>query len=110
VPGPYRLRRERPRVAVLVDNGVASSGEATFIAFRQRADTRSFGVATCGLSTANSGFSMSDGALLNLTVSVMADRTKTRYGDQVAPDEIIADAAQVVARAHPVAAVRKLML
>ena len=44
VDGPYRLRRDRPQVAVLTDNGIASSGEATLIAFRERPDTRSFGV------------------------------------------------------------------
>lgn len=89
VAAPYTLKKPNPKVAVLVDNGVASSGEATFIAFRKRANTRSFGVATCGLSTANRGFVLSDGALLNLTVSVMADRAKTKYGDQVQPDETI---------------------
>jgi carboxyl-terminal processing protease len=87
VAAPYTLKRPRPKVAVLVDNGVASSGEATYIAFRQRPNTRSFGTATCGLSTANVDFSLSDGALLNLTVSVMADRTGTPYGDSIAPDE-----------------------
>jgi hypothetical protein len=29
----------------------------------------------------------------------MADRARTRYGDQVVPDEVIADQAQVIARA-----------
>jgi carboxyl-terminal processing protease len=99
VDAPYRLRRERPRVAVLTDNGIASSGEATVIAFRGRPDTRSFGDATCGLSTANAGFTMSDGATLNLTVSVMADRTRTKYGDSIPPDEIVTDPRQVVQRA-----------
>ena len=95
----YRLRRPQPKVAVLMDNRVASSGEATLIAFIRRPNTRTFGTASCGLSTANRGFPLSDGANLNLTVSTMADRAKTRYGDQVAPDEAIADPAQVVARA-----------
>jgi C-terminal processing protease CtpA/Prc len=99
VDAPYTLKKPNPKVAVLVDNGVASSGEATFIAFRGRANTRSFGAATCGLSTANSGFVLSDGALLNLTVSVMADRAKTKYGDQVQPDEIVEGASPVVERA-----------
>ena len=99
VDAPYRLLRDRPKVAVLTDNGIASSGEATFIAFRKRPNTRSFGTATCGLSTANRGFTLSDGALLNLTVSVMADRTKTRYGDTIAPDEVVTDPAQAVQRA-----------
>jgi carboxyl-terminal processing protease len=99
VDNPYRLRRERPRAAVLTDIGVASSGEATAVAFRQRPDTRSFGLATCGLSTANSPFTLSDGAILNLTVSVMADRTQARYGERIEPDEVIADRNEQVARA-----------
>jgi C-terminal processing protease CtpA/Prc len=99
VDAPYRLRRERPRVAVLTDNSVASSGEATVIAFRRRPDTRSFGAATCGLSTANQAFAMSDGATLALTVSVMADRTRTKYGDSIPPDEIVTDPRQLVQRA-----------
>jgi hypothetical protein len=96
---PYRLRRERPRVAVLTDNGVASSGEAVAVSFRQRPDTRAFGVATCGLSTANAPFFMSDGGVLNLTVAVMADRARRAYGDAVAPDETIADPDAMVQRA-----------
>lgn len=99
VAPPYRLRRPSPKVAVLVDNRVASSGEATLVSFRQRPDTRSFGEPTCGLSTVNSSFQLSDGARLILTVSVLADRTKTRYGDSIAPDETISDPQQVVTRA-----------
>jgi len=99
IDAPYRLRRDRPRVAVLTDNRVASSGEATVIAFRGRPDTRSFGAATCGLSTANRGFPMSDGATLILTVAVMADRTRTRYGDSILPDEVVTDPDQAAQRA-----------
>lgn len=82
-----------------VDNGVGSSGEATFIAFRKRPNTRSFGEPPCGLSTANRAFVLSDGAVLNLTVSVMADRDKTVYGDQVPPDETAQGQSAVVERA-----------
>jgi hypothetical protein len=89
VESPYRLRREQPRVAVLTDAAVASSGEATVIAFRGRPNTRSFGAPTCGLSTANQSFRLNDGATLNLTTAVMADRSKTRYGDAVTPDEVV---------------------
>ena len=96
---PYTLRTPQPRVAVLVDNGVASSGEATFIAFRGRPNTRSFGMATCGLSTANSGYQLSDGALLNLTVATMANRDRQPYGGQVPPDELVIGVAAVVERA-----------
>lgn len=98
VPEPYALLRERPKVAVLVDNQVSSSGEATFIAFRKRPHTRSFGTFTCGLSTANRGFLLSDGAVLNLTVSFMADRNRHAYGSGIFPDERLMDD-QAVSRA-----------
>ena len=95
----YRLKKENPRVAVLYDNQVGSSGEATAIAFRGRPRTRSFGVATCGVSTANQSYRLLDGSQLFLTVSTMADRTGTRYGGQLVPDEAIAGADAQVARA-----------
>lgn len=99
VTAPYRLKRPWPRVAVLTDIGVASSGEAVVISFRARPNTRSFGDRTCGLSTGNQGYTMSDGGILLLTEVYMADRTKTKYGYAVAPDESITDPAQVVERA-----------
>jgi hypothetical protein len=99
VDAPYRLQRERPRVAVLTDNHVGSSGEAMVVAFRKRPDTRSFGTATCGLSTANRQFPLADGAVLNLTVSVMADRALVKYGDSIAPDETLTDPDAAVQRA-----------
>jgi C-terminal processing protease CtpA/Prc len=95
----YTLRTPDPKVAVLTDNWVGSSGEAVVVAFRARSATRSFGTTTCGLSTANRGFPLTDGALLNLTVSVMADRTMKPYGDRIEPDESIPDPVQVVERA-----------
>lgn len=99
VSPPYVLRRQQPRVAVLSDIGIASSGEATLIAFRQRANTRSFGQATCGLSTANATFPLSDGGTFTITTSVMADRNKTRFGDSIPPDEVISDQPQMIQRA-----------
>jgi len=87
----YTLRHPAPRVAVLVDNGVASSGEATMIAFHGRANTRSFGVATCGLSTSVSTYQMSDSASLLLADSLMADRNGVAFGDQLQPDEVVDD-------------------
>jgi hypothetical protein len=98
VAAPYRLQRDQPRVAVLTDNGVASSGEAVVISFRGRPNTRSFGDRTCGLSTANAPYPMSDGATLNITEAVMTDRSRTRYGYAVEPDETV-PTSQVIDRA-----------
>ena len=99
VTSPYRLRQPDPAVAVLIDGRVASSGEAATIAFKQRARTRFFGASTCGLSTANASFGLSDGASLVLAVALMADRTRKEYGDIVAADEVVTGAAQTVDRA-----------
>lgn len=99
VPSPYVLRRERPRVAVLTDGAIASSGEAVVIAFKGRPDTRFFGTPTCGLSTANQAFPMDDGATLLLSVAVMADRERTPYGDSVVPDEHFVDTGEAVQHA-----------
>jgi hypothetical protein len=100
VDAPYRLRREAPRAAVLFDAGTASSGEAAVIAFLRRPDSRTFGTsATCGKSTANELYPMSDGASLFLTVAVMADRTKVPYGGPIGPDEWVMDPREVDQRA-----------
>ena len=93
---PYTLTAPASRVAVLTDRGVGSSGEAVAVAFRARPGTRSFGSPTCGLSTANQTFTLSDGSLLLLTVSVMADRTLTPYGESLVPDESVSGDAEVV--------------
>ena len=96
---PYTLKRQAPRVAVLSDNRIASSGEATLIAFLRRPNTRSFGQPTCGLSTANSTYPLSDSATLTITTSLMADRAKTRFGDSIPPDELIDDPNRTIQRA-----------
>jgi hypothetical protein len=83
----YALINPNPRVAVLLDNDIASSGEAVAVAFVGRENTRSFGSPTCGLSTANRSFTLSNGAQLFLTVSYMANRDLKLYGTPIMPDE-----------------------
>ena len=99
VTTPYRVLRADPRVAVLTNCRVASSGEAVVIGFRERRDTRSVGTATYGLSTSNDEFPLTGGGTLFLCTSTMADRTGRMYGKVVAPDEEIADPAEMVRRA-----------
>jgi len=80
VTDPYELIGPNPKVAVLLDNGIASSGEVVAISFIGRANTRSFGSPTCGLSTANSVYDLYSGYKLALTVAYLADRNKNKYG------------------------------
>ncbi len=81
----YELIKSNPKVAVLLNNGIASSGEVIAISFIGRENTKSFGSPTCGLSTANSSFTISNGTLI-LTTAYLADRNKTKYGIPIKPD------------------------
>lgn len=88
IDGPaYTLKRPAPPVAVLTGKHTASSGEAIAVAFRGRAQTRSFGQPTAGVSTGNKSHTLSDGAVLVLTEVTFADRTGALYGMQIVPDE-----------------------
>jgi hypothetical protein len=85
-PDPYELIHPNPKIAVLLDRAVISSGEAIAIAFKGRANTMHFGTPSCGLSTANTSFSLPDGSSLFLTTAYMADREKNLFGGPVTPD------------------------
>lgn len=78
-----------PPVAVLIDGGTASSGEAIAVAFRGRPDTRFFGEATFGVSNSTFPYKLSDGAELYLVIAVDLDRNGTEYNLGVQPDEEI---------------------
>jgi carboxyl-terminal processing protease len=75
-----------PWVAVLVDRGTGSSGEAVAISFAGRPRERSFGEHTAGYSTANEDDPLPDGAVLHLCVGTYADRTGRQYPDGIDPD------------------------
>lgn len=90
VNNPYTLLNPLPKIAVLTSKRVGSSGEATVIAFKKQFNTRMFGSDTCGLSTANTSFALSDGSQLLLTTATMADRDQVRYGGPVEVDESVA--------------------
>ena len=85
---PYKMMG-KPKVAVLIDGGTGSSGEAVALAFRGRPQTRFFGGHTQGASTVNDVLELSDGATMWLTIGVDADRTGKQYMDGFGPDEAI---------------------
>ncbi len=88
---PFLVDGGKPAIAVLTGPRTASSGEAVAVSFRERPDTRSFGQHTAGLSTANRGVRMSDGAMLLIMTSLFADRTGRTFGDKLSPDEFVAE-------------------
>lgn len=98
IADPYVIINQNPKVAVLTDQAVASSGEAVATAFQSRPDTRFFGKPTCGLSTSNRSFNLPNAQLI-LTVSIFADRDLNEFGDSIEPDELITDSDELITRA-----------
>ena len=86
-------------VAVLVDDGTASSGEGVALAFVGRPFTRSFGARTYGVASANEGYTLSDGVSLVVTVAMMRDPTGATHPDGYAPDEAVDPAGEAAAQA-----------
>jgi C-terminal processing protease CtpA/Prc len=72
-------------VAVLIDDGVGSSGEAVAIAFHGRARTKFFGQRTYGLTTMNGQFQLAD-LKLHVTTGKMADRNGMDFPEGLEPD------------------------
>lgn len=95
----YQLINDSPKVAVLIDKRVMSSGEAVAISFKKRSSTKFFGTPTCGLSTVNRNSLLRNGGMLVLTVSTMADREKEMYGDAIKPDILVENPSDVVRKA-----------
>ncbi|MGW9499317.1 S41 family peptidase [Streptomyces prasinus] len=87
---PSRVARQNPPpVAVLTDGRTASSGEATAVEFRGRPSTRTFGMPTAGIPTGIAPRTLTDGAVLGITESEIADRTGRTYQGPLQPDEEI---------------------
>lgn len=76
-------------VAVLIDDGVGSSGEGMAVAFKGRDRTRFFGQTTAGVASVNNGFMLKDGANLVVTIGMMSDRNGATYPDGVPPDDVV---------------------
>jgi hypothetical protein len=84
------LRDPGAPVAVLIDDGTGSSGEAIALAFRGRPNTRSFGAPTAGYATSNRGARLPGGASMVVTTGYQVDRRGVEAGERIAPDESIA--------------------
>lgn len=86
---PAQLRDPNAPVAVLIDGGTGSSGEAVAIAFRGRRNSRSFGSPTAGFTTVNRSSRLPDGANMIVTVGYFADRDRNLYKAPVQPDSAV---------------------
>lgn len=83
----FSLANASAPVAVLIGPRTASSGEMVAIALIGRDDVRVFGAASAGLTTGNTDYRLSDGAMLLITEVSVRDRTVKDYSGPVVPDE-----------------------
>jgi carboxyl-terminal processing protease len=91
---PIKLRRPDAPVAILIDGGTASSGEAVAVAFQGRHNSRTFGSPTAGFMTANRGSGLPDGANMVVTTGYYADRRGKLYTEPVQPDSLVTGSPQ----------------
>jgi C-terminal processing protease CtpA/Prc len=73
-------------IAIISSGKTSSSGEAILISFKGKYNVKSFGQNSCGLSTANRTFELSNGAFLAVTTSKMMDSKYNEYGHEVVVD------------------------
>ena len=83
----YKAKVGKIPVAILIDSDTASSGEMLCLAFKGRADTKTFGEETAGFTTANQSFKLYDGSFLQVTAGRIKDSTGEIYdGNPIIPD------------------------
>ena len=77
---------EKKKVAVLIDNKVASSGEILTIALSNRENTKLFGTQTAGIPTIIRNWTLSDGAYVGIVTGVFFDNMNKPYLHAIKPD------------------------
>ena len=93
---PYYLKNINIKIAVLIGENTASSGEMTAISFIGKSNVKLFGQETAGYITANEGYPLLDGSNLYLAVARVADRNKKIYLDGIKPDVRIDESADEI--------------
>jgi len=78
---------ELPKIAVLISNYTASSGEALAVILKGRANTRFFGNKSYGMITATDYHPIDETTVMSISVSFYKDRNGTVYTKNVGVDE-----------------------
>lgn len=89
VVNPYTIKNKNAKIAVLINNHTASAGEMTCISFIGKPNTKLFGKASGGYTTANASFMLPDSSCIHLAARFTADRNMTKYHGKIIPDVII---------------------
>ncbi len=73
-------------IAVISSQITSSSGEAILLSFKGKKNVKTFGNDSCGMSTANKPFALSNGGTLIVTTSTMMDSFANPYGEAIEVD------------------------
>lgn len=83
---PYGLTMPVEKIVLLTGPKTASSGEIIALAFKGRPDVVMVGQPTAGMTTANATYTLSNNAMLVLTVCQEADRNGKIWSGKLQPD------------------------
>ncbi|MFT3889363.1 MAG: S41 family peptidase [Arachnia sp.] len=90
IPVPEYPKLLGQPIAILQDEGTASSGEAVVTAFRGMKTARTFGTPTAGYTSGNSIYNLYDEAVIVLTGGMYVDRAGVSLDElPIAPDESV---------------------
>jgi hypothetical protein len=79
-------------IGVLFGSDTASSGEAVIIALKSNVESKSFGVASAGLTSGNQKFEISNGTAIMLETTQFSDFKGSRYDGPIVPDVVSSNA------------------
>ncbi|HWP94770.1 MAG TPA: S41 family peptidase [Gammaproteobacteria bacterium] len=87
---PYRLKRAKPPIAVLIGPQTAGGGEGLAVSFQGRSNVRLFGARTAAQTNLTDRLALADGAEFIFTVpTTLLDRLNRPYPQGVPPDETV---------------------
>ena len=81
-----KIGSDNKKLAVIIDNKVASSGEILAIALSNRDNTKLFGTETAGIPTIVRNWQLSDGAFLGIVTGAFLDKHNNPYIRSIKPN------------------------
>ena len=84
----YKVRTINSKFAILIDSVTASSGEIAAISFSGLENAKLFGQPSAGYTSSNSTVLISNGDMILIADSYVADRNHKKYTQKIIPDII----------------------
>nr|WP_322626442.1 S41 family peptidase [uncultured Flavobacterium sp.] len=92
----YKAVNKPFKIALLIDNLTASSGEMATVAMLGLPNVKTFGQTSAGYTTVNMTVTLSNGSLINLATGFYADRTGKEYRENIVPDVVVNDTSNTI--------------